>query len=245
VLSSISAQDFIHKQYRDPIYGKVLEISKKEIRYRKQTYFDSTEFLIKRREVIKIDYEDGTTKQISKSRWDKFYCPTVYIFGGQVLSINSDSISKDTDEFGIGHKGIFRLPWKGFGITYTAEFGIGTCYYADSIIIDNYPYEVFLSGSFNAGLEYRYSFFSGFGLYAGIQSGYYIMSFYDQSLVFSSSYPTYTLNIGAHIWRVEFGIKYTGGLIKSKTAINQKMAPLPQGDQYDLSRIQMYVGFNF
>lgn len=238
------AQDFIHKQYVDPIYGKVIDISKKEIRYQKQTYFDTTDYAIKRREVIKIEYEDGTIQPISRSRWDKFYRPTVYLLIGGQPSI-SDSISSDTEEWGIGHKGIFRLPWKGFGISYTTEFRLGYLYYKDTVWRQNDPHKVFFSASLNVGLEYRYSFFRGFGIYGGVQAGYNIMSFRDQNLVFSSSYPTYTFNIGAHAWRVEFGIKYTRGIMKRRNTPDPGTDLIPKIDRYNLSSFQLYWGFNF
>lgn len=237
-------QDYIHKQYVDPIYGKVLDISEKEITYRKHTYFDSSECVIKKREVIEIEYEDGSIQPISKSRWDKFYRPSVYFIWGEYFS-SLGSSNDESVEYGIGHKGVFRLPWKGFGISYTVDFRFGNYANKDSLSGINSQYKKYVSGSLNVGIEYRYSFFRGLGFYAGAETGYYILSFFDQNLVYSSPVPNYNLYLGAHAWRIEFGLKYTGGVISRKTTHSTQSDYYPYGDRYNLSIIQLYWGFNF
>jgi hypothetical protein len=244
VSKSTVAQDYIHKQYGGPIYGKVQDILKKEVRYQKQSYFDSAIYVISRAAVIWIEYENGQKRIISENRWDKFYRPSVYSFLGFHNSGLVSSSGAESDAIGIGHKAVLKLPWNGFGLTYSVDLNIGNYYYRNSADHDDINLrEFYCSGYINSGMEYRYSFFRGFGAFAELFLGFDQIRLSDQKLAYTSAASNYGGAIGLKIARFEGGVRYTRGLQKRTSGPADNVVPIFASDRFTLSYFQLYTAY--
>jgi len=246
-LQSVVAQDIIKLQYGDSICGKVINVSQKEIIYQSQTFYDSGQYAINRNKVVEIKYADGKIAQVSKSRWDKFYRPAFY------FSIRQNDYESGAEQFylsntsvGIGNKGLFRLPIKGFGIIYNADMDLVQSQYHDYSLSENTDYGSYYAYSLNlsAGLEYRYSIFRGLGFYGDFQIGKSYVNYNHPYVKFYSDDLIYSISTGIYMHRVQLGLKYNWGQLMRQTdpKPGEKMQLITG---YDLSEICFSVAIAF
>lgn len=243
----VNAQDVIRLQYKDSINGKVLAINKKDVIYQSQEFYDSGTYAIKRNKVLDIEYWDGRIVTVSKRRWDKPFRASVYTKIGPFGSdFKDDEFYLSTITMSIGHKGIYQLPIRGFGISYSADAGLG--HYSYNKLHDSLSQYSNL-GSFailsaSLGLEYRYSFYRGFGLFGQINSGFCYMNLYQDGISYFSKQPVYSFITGVYLNRYQLGLSYTWGKLK-RVKEPQPGEVMQLINNYKLSDFQFYVSYAF
>lgn len=242
----VNAQDVIRLQLKDSINGKVLAVNKKDVIYQSQEFYDSGTYAIKRNKVLDIEYSDGRIVTVSKNRWDRLYRPFVFSSIGSFGADDSDDFYLSTICISIGHKGIFRMPVKGLGLLYNTEAKLGKYTYDkshDSLCqyCNEGPFYV-LNASL--GLEYRYSFYRGFGLFGQINSGFSYMNLYKDGICFYSKQPVYSFITGVSLNRCQLGLSYTWGQLKREKE-PQPGEVMQLINKYHLSELHFYISYAF
>jgi hypothetical protein len=241
-INFIKAQEVILMQFKDTIDARVIEISPKYVKYLTKTHCDSAEYAVAPKKILEIRFAHDSILKLSKNRWDNFYRASIYMVYGEYAGNLTNSSSKSASSIGIGHKGLFRLPLNGLGIIYNTDIRYGRYERGDSIYADKAKfYTAFLS----AGIEYRYAFFRGLGMYVDGQMGKSYLDFYEDNLSFNTPGLTYTLSSGMYINRFQLGVRYTGGQLVKKSAPVNSVSLILSKNHYDLSVIQFIAAFCF
>jgi hypothetical protein len=243
----IKSQDVIRLQYHDSIAGKVIGINKKDVIYQSQAFYDSGIYAINRHKVLEIKYANGNISQVSKSRWNKFYRPAIYsIIGGhEQHGLEEKNMSLTITTIGLGHKGLFQLPVKGFGIVYNIDINYGKYGYfrdTNSVSMGVNSGKLY-SGNLSAGVEYRYSFFRGLGFYGVFQVGKKYVDFYKNDAQFYSNDLIYSVSNGIYLNRFQLGLNFSWGQLMRSSV--PKTGEIIQTRNIKLSEWQLFIAYAF
>jgi len=240
----VNAQDIIRLQLKDTVFAKVLDITPEFVKYKATS--DSIEYIIKTKKVLEIQYENGTVVPISKNRWDNFYRPAIYAIVGQhEHDIKEENNTLQITSIGLGHKALFQLPVKGFGIVYSVDMNYGKYEYSKYYNNAYWSYKsgYLFSGNLSAGLEYRYSIFRGLGFYGDFQVGKSYMVFYKHDARFYSNDLIYSVSTGIYFNRFQLGLKYSWGQLMRSS--EPESDDIIQTRTIKLSETQFFVAYVF